>query len=173
MGPRSPKVIMNRRTQRINALVRQIIGEMLLKKISDPRIDPARTSVTRVEVAEDLLSGVVYISVMGTESEQRLAVSALSHAAGHIQELMMREMSLRHTPILTFKLDEDFKKTLKTLNLIEQAMDEIRRKEAAKGEAAGGAGEEPLGGEEPGKEAAQAQEQGEKRQDEEKQDEGR
>ncbi len=148
---------MNRRTQRINALVRQIIGEMLLKKMSDPRIDPARTSVTRVEIAEDLLSGVVYISVMGTEAAQRLALAALGHAAGHIQELMMREMSLRHTPVLTFKLDEQFKKTLQTLQLIEQAMAEIRRKEAAQGSGAA-SGDEGTGDERTG--------------DEDKQDEG-
>jgi len=123
---------MSRRTQRVANLVRQIVGQTLLTKLSDPRIDVARTSVTRVEVAEDLLTGTVYVSVMGSEGEQRRTLAALRHAAGHIQELMMRQMSLRHTPVLSFELDVQFKKTLETLQLIDRAMEDIRRKEAAR-----------------------------------------
>ena len=120
---------MSRRTQRIESLIRDTIGMLLLTKIADPRIDPARTSVTRVEVPADLLSAKVYISVMGTEAEQRNALRALQHASGHIQQLMMREIELRNTPILTFELDVQYKKTIETLAVIQQAMEEIRRKE--------------------------------------------
>jgi ribosome-binding factor A len=122
---------MNRRTERVSNLIRNTIGELLLAKMSDPRIDPARTSITHVEVPEDLLTARVYVSVIGTEAEQRRTLQALSHAAGHIQELMMREISLRNTPLLQFVLDTKFKKTLETFQIIGKAMEEIHRKEAA------------------------------------------
>jgi len=111
--------------------MRQIVGELLLTKLSDPRIDRARTSVTRVEVAEDLLTAKVYISVMGTEGRQNRTLQALRHASGHIQELMMRQMSLRTTPVLSFLVDTEFKKTLETLNIIQRVADEIRQKDEA------------------------------------------
>jgi hypothetical protein len=53
---------------------------------------------------------------------------ALRHAAGRIQELMMQQIQLRCTPLLNFVVDEQFKKTLETYRLIEQAMAEIRAK---------------------------------------------
>ncbi len=121
---------MSRRTERVSSLIRNMIGQLLLTKISDPRIDPAKTSITHVEVPEDLLTAKVFISVLGKPAEQRNALRALQHASGHIQELIGRQLTLRHTPVLEFVMDETFKKTLKTLELIQQAMDEIQVKEA-------------------------------------------
>jgi ribosome-binding factor A len=134
---------MTRRTERIGKLIQDVIGELLLSKISDPRIDPARTSVTRVEVMEDLLTARVYVSIMGTDTQQRAAVRALQHASGHIQELMMRRIELRCTPRLTFELDVNFKKTLKTFELIQKAMDEIRAKDEARSQTPPREGEKP------------------------------
>jgi ribosome-binding factor A len=131
-------------------LIRQILGQALLSKIADPRINPALTSVTRVEVPEDLMTARVYISVMGTEAEQELTLRAIRHASGRLQELMMRQMSLRNTPILSFETDKEFKKTLQTLDIIQRAMDEIEQKEKARKAAAGETEEDAAGEEEEG-----------------------
>ncbi len=120
---------MTRRTQRVGNLIRNTVGPLLLTKLSDPRIDPSRTSITRVEVPEDLLTAKVFVSVIGSEKEQRNTIRGLEHAAGHLQELMMQQIHLRRTPLLEFVLDLNFKKTLQTLSLIRQAMDEIEDKE--------------------------------------------
>ncbi len=104
---------------------------MLFSKIADPRIDPGRTSITRVEVPEDLLTARVYISVMGTDAQTRKTLRGLQDSAGRLQDLISREVRLRHTPKLLFEVDERFKKTLETLDVIERAMDEIRQKEQA------------------------------------------
>ncbi|MDP7636168.1 MAG: 30S ribosome-binding factor RbfA [Phycisphaerae bacterium] len=122
---------MTRRTQRVGNLIRDTVGQVILTGLADPRIDRARTSITRVDIPEDLLAATVYVSVLGTEIQQRLAVRALNHAAGHVQELMMRQISLRHTPRLTFELDENFQRTLDTFETIERAMQEIKEKERA------------------------------------------
>lgn len=122
---------MSRRTQRVGNLIRNTLGELLFSKLSDPRIDPGRTSITRVEVPEDLLTARVYVSVMGTEAEQRRTVQGLQHAAGKLQEELAARIRLRHTPKLSFELDERFKRTLETLETIEKAMAEIRQREQA------------------------------------------
>jgi ribosome-binding factor A len=128
---------MSRRTQRIANLVRNSLGALLLSKLSDPRVDPARTSITRVEVPEDLLTAKVFVSVMGTPAEQRKTVTALKHAAGRLQDLLARDVQLRHTPVLRFELDTQFKKTLQTLEIINQAMEEIHARQRARDEADG------------------------------------
>ena len=120
---------MSRRTQRIGNLIRQTLGQALLSKLSDPRLDSVRTSITRVEVPEDLLTAKVFVSVMGTEAEQSRVIHALKHASGHLQELIGRQISLRHTPILSFEVDKQFKSTLETLDLIQRAMDEIDQRQ--------------------------------------------
>jgi ribosome-binding factor A len=122
---------MSRRTQRVANVIRQIIGEAILGKLADPRVDPARTSVTRVEIDEELTDARVYVSVMDDPTEQKLAVEALRHAKGYLQEQVGRQLRIRHTPHLTFELDEQFKKTLETYRLIDEAMAEIRQKDAA------------------------------------------
>ena len=147
-----------RRAERVGSLIRDVVGQLLLSKISDPRVDPARVSITHVEMSPDLTVAKVFISVIGAPSrseaenakEQTLAVRALQHAAGRVQELMMRQISLRFTPKLDFVEDQTFKKTLQTYQIIQQAMDEIRQKEqsrAASGE--GEAGAVPAAGESP------------------------
>ena len=122
---------MSRRAQRVGSLIRSIVGEVMLTKLSDPRLDPAKTSVTRVEVPEDLLTATVFVSVIGSEADQNKAIHALKHASGHIQEQMGRQMTLRNTPVLKFVPDEVFKKTLETMRLISEAMSEVQDKQDA------------------------------------------
>ncbi len=119
---------MTRRTDRIGSLIREIIAETIHSKISDPRINPVLTSITRVEVSEDLMTAKVFVSVLDDEAALRSAVRGLDHAAGRFQETMMQKMRLRVTPMLSFHADKELRKTLKTLELIQQAMDEIDHK---------------------------------------------
>lgn len=146
---------MSRRTERIAKLVQQVLGQILLEGLSDPRIDPARVSITRVEVAEDMMRAKVYISAMEDEAGQRRTLQALRHAAGRLQERMMEQIELRFTPVLDFVPDVQFKKSLATLVLIQQAMEELRQREGGRAASetapeddadeppAEGAGEEP------------------------------
>jgi ribosome-binding factor A len=129
---------MKRRMERIGKLMQHAIGQILMRNMSDPRIDVARTSVTRVVVQEDLLRAKVYISVLGEEADQAKALAALTHAAGRIQILLRSDVQLRTMPVLEFLIDEQFKGTLKTYSIIQRAMQEIRDKE----ESAAGAAED-------------------------------
>ena len=117
-------------------LVQQTVGQIILERLSDPRLDPAKVSVTRVEVADDMTRAKVFCSVLGSDAEQRTALRALQSAAGRIQALMMRQVHLRFTPVLQFVPDVQFKKSLTTLTLIQRAMDEIRQQEAEQAERA-------------------------------------
>jgi len=100
--------------------------------MSDPRFDPAKVSVTRVEVPEDLLTARVYVSVLGEKKQQSLALAALNSARGFLQEKLAHEISLRNTPRLSFVIDEQFKKTMETLNILQEVAQELREKDEAR-----------------------------------------
>ena len=118
---------MSIRTERVNSSIRSALGYLLLAKLSDPRLDPARVSITRVEVTEDLLTAKVYVSVTGTKAESNKALAALRNATGYLQEHMLDRIRLRHTPRLTFMIDEQFRKTMDTLALISDVSEELRQ----------------------------------------------
>ena len=120
---------MSRRTERLASVIRNTVAQAVHGKLSDPRINPARTSITRVEIPEDLLTAKVFVSVIGTESEHRTVIRALQHAAGRLQQMIAGKVRLRNTPRLSFEIDEQFKRTQQALELIQQAMEEIRDKE--------------------------------------------
>jgi ribosome-binding factor A len=122
---------MSRRTERVGNLIRNMLGKILLAKMSDPRFDPVMTSITHVEVPEDLLTARVFISVAGTESEQTRTIASLRHAAGYLQEKLAEQVQLRNTPRLDFQADTKFRKTMDTLNIISQVTEELREKEQA------------------------------------------
>jgi ribosome-binding factor A len=134
---------MSRRTERVARLIQQVVGQIILERINDPRVDPARVSVTRVEVAPDLTSAKVFCSVLGSDAEQRTALRALQHAAGRIQALLHERVQLRFTPVLRFVEDRQFKQSLTTLTLIQQAMDESRQQDEIRQQEQTPAGPQP------------------------------
>ena len=119
-----------------------MLGHLVLAKMSDPRLDPAKVSITRVEVPADLLTARVYISVTGSAAEASKALAALKGAAGYLQERMMERIKLRHTPRLEFRIDEKFRKTMDTLGLISEVAEELRQIDEARDAAAGSGQEE-------------------------------
>ena len=68
--------------------------------------------MTRAEVTADLQHAKVYVSVMGSEKEQKLTMYGLASAAGFIQTKVAERLTTRHVPHVTFVMDEGIKKSL-------------------------------------------------------------
>jgi ribosome-binding factor A len=82
--------------------------------------------VTRAEVSADLQHAKVYVSIMGSEQEQKLAMHGLKHAAGFVQSKLASRLKTRFTPALKFILDEGVKKSIAVSRLINEALAESR-----------------------------------------------
>jgi ribosome-binding factor A len=94
------------RLRRIESLLRQEISSMItLKEIKDPRIEEL-TTVTEVKVSKDLSHAKVWVSRFGDRAAVAGSVEALNHAAGYIQLVLSKRISLRIFPRLTFLLDD-------------------------------------------------------------------
>ena len=80
------------------------LADIIRTEIKDPRMDPL-TSVMSVEVAPDLKTCKVEVSVLGDEAHKEDTLKALRSASGYIRTLLARRVDLRNTPELTFHLD--------------------------------------------------------------------
>ena len=79
------------------------------------------------EVSPDLRQATVYVSLMGTEAEQKLAMRGLQHATGFLQAKVAGRLQTRSTPVLRFKRDEGVKKSIEISRLIDEALASDRR----------------------------------------------
>ena len=86
---------------RINAEVQKTLANLIRGEIKDPRIAPM-TCVTDVEVAPDLKTCKVYISVLGDENARAETMEGLRNAEGYMRRQLASELNLRNTPSLTF-----------------------------------------------------------------------
>jgi ribosome-binding factor A len=86
---------------RINEEVRKELQEIVMREIKDPRIHPM-TSITRAEVAPDLKTCRVHVSVLGNEEALKTTIQGLRAAEGFIRHELARTVNLRNTPQLTF-----------------------------------------------------------------------
>ncbi|MCF0145495.1 MAG: 30S ribosome-binding factor RbfA [Eubacterium sp.] len=90
---------------RINEAVRQELSILISREIKDPRVD-LMTSVTKVFVAPDLKTCKVYISVYGDADKKEATMAGLKSSEGFLRRMLAAKLNLRHTPELTFILDE-------------------------------------------------------------------
>ncbi len=108
---------------RLESQIRLIVSRALQTKLSDPRLDRI-ASVTRVELSGDLSFADVYVSVMGTEAQQRTFMRGLEHAHSVLQRLVAKNLRTRVCPTLRLHLDQSIKQGFETLKLIEKSAQE-------------------------------------------------
>src|SRR5262249_32674475 len=134
---------MSRRTERIASTIQQELAQIILRELQDPRIT-GLPSITRVKGSPDLSIADVYVAIMGTPGQQTAALNALGHSAGLMRTKLTKQMTLRIAPYLKFHIDEDLKKELSMMDLLDKVAKEnaeIDRQRAA-ATAAGEGGEQ-------------------------------
>lgn len=90
---------------RVNVEVQRELSSIIRGGIKDPRVAPW-TSVVAAEVAPDLKTCKVYISVLGDEKAQQETIKGLTSAEGYIRRELARTLNLRNTPEIRFILDQ-------------------------------------------------------------------
>ena len=90
---------------RINSEVQRELSNLILREIKDPRIS-TMTTIVGVEVAPDLKTAKVYVSVLGDEEQIKETYAGLKSAASFLRTQLAKTINLRNTPELVFELDE-------------------------------------------------------------------
>ena len=109
---------MTQRTDRIDELLRQEIGELLTREVGDPRIGFA--TITDVETQPDLRHAKVWVSVIGTDEERKAAVSALAHAMPFIRHQLGARLRIKRIPELHVRLDDTMERGTRVLRLLNE-----------------------------------------------------
>ena len=117
-----------RRQEKVARIVREVVSDAIANHLSDPRIEGI-VSVTGVEMSPDLRRADVYLSILGKdEVSSKKTYIAVNHARSKIQRLLGERIQSKFCPVLRFHRDENLKKTLETMRLIEQATNELKAK---------------------------------------------
>ncbi len=106
---------------RINHAVQRELGNIIRNEVKDPRIG-IMTSVTAVDVATDLKTCKVYISVFGDDEERENTKKAFEKAEGFIRRALAENLNLRNTPKLTFIMDNSIEYGVTMSNKIDKVI---------------------------------------------------
>lgn len=106
---------MSQRTEKVQKLARQVLGE-LIHDLMDPRIGFA--TITAVRITPDLRHARVWVSVMGSETEQKATIEGLESAKPRLRKELGHQMSLKYLPELAFELDRQVDEALRVEKLL-------------------------------------------------------
>lgn len=94
------------RTSRLNGEYQKEISA-ILRRLKDKAPDlKGLISVTEADVAPDLKTAIVYVSIYGAgEAETKRSFEILQQNAGYVRHELSQVMRMRTVPALTFRMD--------------------------------------------------------------------
>jgi ribosome-binding factor A len=106
------------RMRRVDEAMRAVLSDAIAKDLKDPRI--GFVTVTAVKTSPDLRHARVYVSVLGTEPEREHTLDGLRSAHGFLQRRLAGELTLKHTPALSFEYDESIDRGIRISRLLDE-----------------------------------------------------
>lgn len=94
---------MSQRTERVQKVARQILGDAI-QTLKDPRV--GFVTVTAVRVSPDLRHARVLVSVLGDEEARKASLAGLDSAKSVLRAELGRQMRMKYLPELMFELDQ-------------------------------------------------------------------
>src|SRR5213592_1641921 len=106
------------RMQRVRELLKREIGEAIRREFHVS--EAGLITVNDVDVAGDLHSALVFISILGTPEQQKRGFGLLVRHRKRIQGLVARAVVLKYTPTLKFLMDDSVVRGNRVLQIIEE-----------------------------------------------------
>ena len=126
-----------RRVERVAALIRREISELLISGIRDERVHQGMVSITSVEVSGDLQHCKVFVSVLSDAKARTEVMDGLQAASGFLRGELGRRLQMRRAPEVVFQLDRGLEKGTSVLHLL----GELEREREVKGSIPSGSDE--------------------------------
>jgi len=106
------------RLQRVRELLKREIGEVIRREF--PVSEAGLVTVNDVDVAGDLQSAVVFISILGNNEQQKRGLDLLTSHRKRIQGMVGRAVVLKYTPTLKFIIDDSVVRGNRVLQIIDE-----------------------------------------------------
>lgn len=120
------------RASRIADRIREELSEMLIQKISDPRL--VGISITDVTVDREIAFADVYVSALEGTQRAEDVLAGLEHAQGYLRHELAQRIDLRVFPRLRFHWDPTFEKAEKIERLIASLHQDTTGPESSSGD---------------------------------------
>jgi ribosome-binding factor A len=105
--------------RRVDEAMRAVLSDAIAKDLKDPRV--GFVTVTGVKTSPDLRHARVYVSVLGDEAERSASIDGLRSAHGFLQRRLADELTLKHTPSLTFEYDDSVDRGMRISRLLQES----------------------------------------------------
>jgi ribosome-binding factor A len=109
------------RMRRVDEAVRAVLSDAIASDLKDPRV--GFVTVTGVKTSPDLRHARVYVSVLGDDEERAATLDGLRSAHGFLQRRVAAELTLKHTPTLTFEYDPSVERGMRISQLLDHEAD--------------------------------------------------
>lgn len=109
---------MSQRTERIDQLLREEIGNIISRELTDPRIGFA--TITDVETTPDLRHARIWVSVIGSAEERKQTLQALGRAMPFVRRELGRRLRLKRIPDLHIQDDDTLERGTRVLRLLSE-----------------------------------------------------
>jgi ribosome-binding factor A len=106
------------RIRRVNEAMRAVLSDAIATDIKDPRV--GFVTVTGVKTSPDLRHARVYVSVLGDDAAREGSLEGLRSAHGFLQRRLASELTLKHTPALTFEYDDTVDRGMRISEILDE-----------------------------------------------------
>jgi ribosome-binding factor A len=107
--------------RRVDESMRAVLSDAIAKGLKDPRV--GFVTVTGVKTSPDLRHAQVYVSVLGSADERADSMQGLQSAHGYLQRRLADQLTLKHTPTLSFHYDGSVDHGMRISSLLGELQD--------------------------------------------------
>ena len=110
----------SRRLLKAAEAIREVVSLAILTEVRDPRVK--NVTVTGVDVAPDMKSAKVRVTIMGDEKQQGLGLKGLQHSAGFLQSVIAEKIDTSYTQRLTFEIDKGVLNSFEVARILKEVL---------------------------------------------------
>lgn len=101
----------NHRIERVNELIKEVLSELVMTEVKDPRV--GLVTIVGVRVTHDLSSAKVLFSVMGDEEQRAMTLKILKGASGYMRRVLVRQLDVKVAPELRWVYDDSLDRSFR------------------------------------------------------------
>ncbi|WP_417525394.1 30S ribosome-binding factor RbfA [Marinovum sp.] len=115
----------SQRQLRVGELIRRTLSELLMRgEVHDPDLNRVSITVGEVRMSPDLRIATAYVCPLGGQGGEDV-VALLARNKGEIRRLVNKQLTIKFSPDLRFRLDDTFDRLEDTRRMF--AQDSVRR----------------------------------------------
>jgi len=107
-----------RRHERVKELLIRAIGEVIRREM--PVAEAGLITVNDVGLSNDLHSAVVFVSILGGETQKKKGLDLLHRDSKKLQALVAQSVVLKYAPRLRFQIDESVERGNRVLHILDE-----------------------------------------------------